>query len=101
MRKKQDKAGSHAELCPVCGMMRMPNRAQSELPANGYVRQKWIAAYLPISKSKLWRDCQAGTFPKPYKLGPRVTGWRTSDVRQWMLDNGLMLDGDTPAANAR
>lgn len=31
-----------------------------------------------------------GKFPKPYKIGPRTTGWRVEEVRQWMVDNGLI-----------
>jgi prophage regulatory protein len=96
MRKKDKTPGSRAELCPVCGQMRMPNHAQAQLPPCGYVRQKWIVAYLRISKSKLWRDCKDGTFPAPYKIAQRVTGWRVSDIRQWMIDNGLMLAPETP-----
>jgi prophage regulatory protein len=91
MRKPKNNPGPRAELCPMCGQMRMPNHAQAQLPPSGYVRQKWIVAYLGISKSKLWRDCGNGKFPKPVPIGPRTTGWRVAEVRQWMIDNGLIL----------
>ena len=42
------------------------------------------ATLLPFSKSSLERRVQAGTFPLPMKLGPRVTCWRLADVRQWL-----------------
>jgi prophage regulatory protein len=32
------------------------------------------------SKSKLYADIRAGRFPKPVKLGPRVSAWLETDV---------------------
>jgi prophage regulatory protein len=96
MRKTKAPPSSHAELCPVCGQMRMPNQAQAALPTTGYVRQKWIVGYLRISKSKLWRDSRNGKFPEPYTIGPRTTGWRVEEIRKWMIDNGLMLPAHEP-----
>lgn len=90
MRKPKKSPGPQPELCATCGQMRMPNQAAAELPPAGYVRQKWIVAYLRVSKSKLWRDCRDGSFPKPYKIAPRVTGWRVEEVRRWMIDKGLL-----------
>jgi predicted DNA-binding transcriptional regulator AlpA len=55
------------------------------LPATGYVREsQLIPEIVPISSATLWRWCKAGRFPKPQKLGPRVTAWNVSDVRAWM-----------------
>lgn len=47
-------------------------------------RRPGKATLLPFSKSSLERRVQAGTFPLPMKLGPRVTCWKLGDVRQWM-----------------
>jgi prophage regulatory protein len=52
------------------------------LPATGYVRQfQLIPAIFPFSSATLWRKVRAGTFPKPVKLGPRITAWRVEDIR--------------------
>jgi len=52
------------------------------LPATGYVRQaQLIPAIFPFSSATLWRKVKAGTFPKPVKLGPRITAWRVEDIR--------------------
>ena len=57
------------------------------LPANGYVRQaQLIPAIFPFSSATLWRKVKAGTFPKPVKLGPRITAWRVEDIREVMRD---------------
>jgi prophage regulatory protein len=54
------------------------------LPASGFMRQKQVLVLVPFSKSTLWRRIQDGSFPKPVKLSPRVTVWRTSDILHWI-----------------
>src|SRR3979490_116655 len=47
------------------------------LPVTGYTRQsQLIPAIFPFSPATLWRKVKAGSFPKPVKLGPRITAWR-------------------------
>ena len=38
-------------------------------------------AIIPVRKSCWWEGVKAGRFPKPVKLGPRVTAWRVEDIR--------------------
>jgi prophage regulatory protein len=40
-----------------------------------------IPAIVPVQKSAWWDGVKAGRFPKPVKLGPRVTAWRVEDIR--------------------
>jgi len=35
---------------------------------------------LPISAATLWRWVKAGNFPKPFKLGEKVTVWDAAEV---------------------
>jgi predicted DNA-binding transcriptional regulator AlpA len=42
-------------------------------------------APLPFSAPTLWRKVKDGSFPKPHKLSTRVTAWRVSQVREWMM----------------
>jgi prophage regulatory protein len=59
------------------------------LPATGYVRQsQLIPAIFPFSSATLWRKVKAGTFPKPVKLGPRITAWRVEDIRALVASMG-------------
>ena len=51
------------------------------LPETGFLRQPQVLAFVPISKSTLWRRIQARTFPEPLKLSARVTVWRAEDIR--------------------
>lgn len=58
------------------------------LPATGYVRQaQLIPGIIPVSSPTLWRWCKAGRFPKPVKLGPRVTAWDVTAVRAWIAQH--------------
>ncbi|MDA9982510.1 AlpA family phage regulatory protein [Gammaproteobacteria bacterium] len=39
-----------------------------------------ISPIIPVSKSTWWAGVRSGRFPKSYKLGPRTTAWRVSDI---------------------
>ena len=59
-----------------------------KLPETGFLRQPQVLAFVPISKSTLWRRIQARTFPDPVKLSERVTVWRAEDIRRWIAQQG-------------
>ncbi|MEJ1935477.1 AlpA family phage regulatory protein [Nostoc sp. NIES-2111] len=44
------------------------------------------AGILPIARSTWWKGVADGRYPKPVKLGPRITAWRADDIR-------ALLDG--------
>ena len=55
-----------------------------ELPKTGFVRLPSILAPygpIPVSKSTWWAGIKTGRFPKPVKLGLRITAWRVEDIR--------------------
>ena len=39
-----------------------------------------IAGMIPVSTATLWRWVKDGKFPKPFKLGHRVTVWDAAEV---------------------
>ena len=63
----------------------------AQLPETGFLRlpqiignpkaKPPIPAIIPVKKSCWWDGVKAGRFPKPVKLGPRVTAWRVEDIR--------------------
>jgi len=62
-----------------------------DLPAVGFVRLTAILAPngpIPVGKSTWWAGVRSGRFPKPVKLGPRITCWRVEDVRA-LIKNGV------------
>ena len=74
---------------PECARA-LPSQAPS-LPSAGYVRLRQvigdpkakppIPAVIPVGKSTWWDGVRSGRFPKPVKLGPRITAWRVEDIR--------------------
>jgi prophage regulatory protein len=55
-----------------------------DLPETGLVRLVAIIAPngpTPVSKSTWWAGVKSGRYPKPVKLGPRITAWRAEDIR--------------------
>ena len=63
----------------------------NQLPETGFLRlpqiigdpkaQPPIPAIIPVKKTCWWEGVKSGRFPKPVKLGPRVTAWRVEDIR--------------------
>ncbi len=62
-----------------------------QLPETGFLRLSQIIGnpkadppippVIPVGKSTWWAGVKLGRFPKPVKLGPRVTAWRVEDIR--------------------
>lgn len=55
----------------------------THLPTPRYLRINQIVGPdgpLPISRSGFWAGVKQGKFPKPRKISPRVTVWRTDDI---------------------
>ncbi len=59
------------------------------LPPTGFVRLPGILAPtgpIPVSKSTWWAGIKDGRYPKPVKLGPRITAWRVEDIRTLIIE---------------
>jgi prophage regulatory protein len=71
---------------------------QANLPATGFVR---LAAILgprgpiPVSRSTWWAGVKTGRFPRPFKLGPRITVWRVEDIRA-LIETGVTGNAAMP-----
>jgi hypothetical protein len=62
----------------------------NNLPATGFLRlsqiignpnaEPPIPAIFPVKKTTWWNGVKSGLYPKPVKLGPRVTAWRVEDI---------------------
>lgn len=63
------------------------------LPETGFVRlpqivgrkpkgdEPGIPPLLPVCASTWWAGVRSGRYPKPVKLGERITAWRVEDIR--------------------
>ena len=56
-------------------------QSNAVLPDIGFIRLPQILAVIPVSRSTWWVGVRSGRFPKPVKLGPRITAWRVEDIR--------------------
>jgi prophage regulatory protein len=55
------------------------------IPLTGFLRLSQIIGPgnpIPVSKSTWWDGVRSGRFPKPVKLGQRITAWRVDDIRR-------------------
>ena len=62
------------------------------LPISGLLRLAQIIGpkgLLPIGASTWWEGVKTGRYPKPVKLGPRITAWRVEDIRA-LIDSGAL-----------
>lgn len=62
----------------------------TDLPKTGLVRLSAILGPLgpiPVSKSTWWAGVKTGRYPRPVKLGQRVTAWRVEDIRK-LIEEG-------------
>ena len=51
------------------------------LPETGFVRLPQVLRVFPVSKSTWWAGVKSGLYPKPVKLGQKMTAWRVQDIR--------------------
>lgn len=62
------------------------------LPETGFLRLRDILGPngpIPVSKSTWWAGVKDGRFPKPVKLGRRITAWRVEDIRH-LIETGTV-----------
>lgn len=61
----------------------------NNLAETGFRRLRGVIAPggpIPVSKSTWWAGVKSGRYPKPVKLGPRITAWRVEDIRALIRD---------------
>lgn len=55
------------------------------LPETGFVRLPQVLKVFPVSKSTWWAGVKDGRYPKPVKLGPKMTAWRVEDIKELIV----------------
>lgn len=60
----------------------MDDAQQNTSSLSGFLRLDQVLQLIPVSKATWWNGCRSGLFPKPYKLAPRITAWKTSDIQR-------------------
>jgi len=77
----------------------------TRFPSEGLVRLSDVLAPrgpIPVSRSTWFAGVKSGRFPKPVKLGPRITAWHASDILH-LIEVGFTKTADqaSPAGEAR
>lgn len=73
--------------------MRKTTKRDAHLPEIGFVRLPTILQLIPISRSTFLARVKAGEYPKPYKIGPKVSAWNVDDIRA-LLSSFKPNEGD-------
>jgi len=81
------------------------------LPKTGYLRlpqiigdakaEPPIPPLIPVSRSTWWAGVSSGRFPKPVKLGPRITAWRVEDIRDLIQHGSQWTKENDPGLNIK
>jgi len=53
------------------------------------------------SATSLWRDCQAGVFPKPRQVSAARIGWLASEVEKWLQSRPVVASNKAPTKNGK
>ena len=62
----------------------MNNSSTEQNLSMGFLRLEQVLKLIPVSKATWWNGCKTGQFPQPFKLAPRITAWRVSDIQNCM-----------------
>ncbi len=74
---------------------------QTSFPETGLVRLASIlapAGPIPVNRSTWWAGVKDGRYPKPVKLGPRITAWRAKDILA-LSENGINEEASDASAS--
>lgn len=53
------------------------------MKTSAFLRLPAVEARTGLKRSTLYARIAAGTFPKPYKLGARASGWDEHQIELW------------------
>jgi prophage regulatory protein len=67
-----------------------------QIPSTGFIRLSTIIGdrksgkpgLLPIGPTTWWKGVKSGQFPKPVKIGSRITAWRVEDIAALLAELG-------------
>jgi predicted DNA-binding transcriptional regulator AlpA len=60
----------------------------NKLPETGFLRLNEVLKLIPVGKTTWWAGVKTGRFPKPIKLGMRITAWRVEDIYDFIQASG-------------
>ncbi len=61
--------------------------------ADRILRTSEVTALTGKSRTSIWRDERAGTFPRRRQIGAGIVGWLESEVEAWIQERPLASVG--------
>jgi prophage regulatory protein len=58
-----------------------PNQNHTLLNEASFLRLEQILRIIPVGRTTWWNGVKSGRFPKPIKLGSRITAWKAEDIK--------------------
>ena len=49
-----------------------------------FIREPECRRITGLSRTTRWRMEKVGTFPKPYKLSPNISAYKSSEIQRWI-----------------
>lgn len=77
-----------------------PGRAGFACEPMSLLRLREVTRRTGKSRSSVYRDVAAGTFPAPVKLGERASAWPAAEVDRWIADRIAARDEGRAANDA-
>jgi len=69
--------------------------------AKQFLRLPQVKARVGMSRTAIYRDMQAGRFPRQFAIGPNVVVWDSDEIEQWQQAKlAAARAGKTPPAGA-
>jgi prophage regulatory protein len=71
--------------------------AYNRIEADPFLRLPAVRELTGRSTAAIYRDMQAGKFPRPVALGPNARGWRLSEIAGWQAERLAARDSGADA----
>lgn len=75
----------------------MQKLAPATNPQNTLMKLPEVEADTGKKRSAIYAEIQAGTFPRPVKIGPRASAWVASEIQDWIAARIAERDGGRAA----
>jgi len=62
-------------------------------PEQRLIRWPGILRMVPLSRSTIKREIEAGRFPRPRRVSKRLYAWNEAEVRAWIESAGTAAPG--------
>ena len=54
--------------------------SMQQVPVDVLIRLPAVLQIIPVSRSKFYKEIKRGAYPKPQKIGQRISVWRLSTI---------------------